>query len=53
MDKLYPFLCRPLPDWMEPLADLSLDLRWTWHHGGDYLWKSLDADAWDITQNPW
>jgi glycogen phosphorylase len=38
---------------MEPLADLSLDLRWTWHHGGDYLWRSIDADAWEQTQNPW
>lgn len=53
MEKLYPFLCRPLPDWLDPLIDLSLDLRWTWHHGGDYLWKSMDAYTWEITQNPW
>jgi starch phosphorylase len=53
MDKLLPFSCRLLPENMEVLADLALDLRWTWNHGGDRLWESLDPQAWESTQNPW
>jgi len=53
MDKLLPFLCRYLPKWLEPLADLALDLRWTWNHGSDQLWKAIDPQAWESTQNPW
>jgi starch phosphorylase len=53
MDKLKPFLCRVLPDWLEPLTDLALDLRWTWNHGGDTLWQTIDPQAWEATQNPW
>lgn len=53
MDKFLPSLGRSFPDWLEPLMDLAMDLRWTWNHGGDYLWKSLDAATWEKTQNPW
>jgi len=35
------------------LAELALDLRWSWNHYGDKLWRELDPDLWEMTQNPW
>jgi starch phosphorylase len=32
---------------------LALDLRWTFRHEGDTLWRALDADTWERTRNPW
>src|ERR1700726_4303991 len=37
----------------DPLAQLALDLRWTWNHSTDQLWKTLDPELWDLTHNPW
>ncbi len=44
---------RDLPPALASLVDLALDLRWTWSHGGDSLWRSLDAETWEATRNPW
>jgi starch phosphorylase len=44
---------RELPPELRPLAELALDLRWTWSHAGDRLWRALDANAWEQTGNPW
>ena len=44
---------RPLPACIEGLADLALDLRWTWSHATDWLWKELDAETWERTGNPY
>jgi glycogen phosphorylase len=44
---------RDLPAGLEALAELALDLRWTWSHEADALWERVDAEAWDRTQNPW
>jgi len=52
-DKFPPFLLRSLPEGLESLADLALDLRWTWSHASDNLWKALDPEVWDLTRNPW
>jgi starch phosphorylase len=46
-------LPRSLPEGLEPLADLALDLRWTWSHAGDTLWQALHPEAWERTRNPW
>jgi len=46
-------LPRELPKGLEPLAELALDLRWTWSHHADDIWRSIDAGAWDTTRNPW
>jgi len=46
-------LPRELPKSIEPLADLALDLRWTWSRAGDALWRSIDAAIWEQTRNPW
>jgi starch phosphorylase len=35
------------------LAELALDLRWSWNHGTDFVWKQLDPALWESTQNPW
>ena len=35
------------------LAELALDMRWTWNHATDQVWRQLDAVLWDLTQNPW
>ena len=42
-----------LPRKLTVLAELALDLRWTWSHAGDTLWHMVDADAWERTRNPW
>ncbi len=47
------FQPRSLPDALEVLTELALDLRWTWSHGTDKLWRMLDIKAWERTQNPW
>jgi glycogen phosphorylase len=35
------------------LSELALDLRWSWDHSADEIWRQLDPDLWDITHNPW
>ena len=42
-----------LPRKLAVLAELALDLRWTWSHAGDTLWRMVDADVWERTRNPW
>jgi starch phosphorylase len=37
----------------ESLADLALDMRWSWNHATDALWRELDPDLWALTNNPW
>ena len=40
-------------DGVDSLAELALDLRWSWNHGADTLWKKLDPKLWEATHNPW
>lgn len=37
----------------ESLVELALDLRWSWNHRADEIWKELDAELWEHTHNPW
>ena len=37
----------------EELADLALDLRWSWDPAADHVWRQLNPDLWAITRNPW
>lgn len=46
-------LHRKLPDELAALAELALDLRWTWSHAADALWSTIEPAAWEATQNPW
>ena len=45
-----------LPAHLKALADtiveLAMDLRWTWSHAGDALWKSIAPQIWEQTENP-
>lgn len=47
------FLINKLPTALEPLMELALDLRWTWSHAGDSLWKTIDPQVWEQTKNPY
>lgn len=42
-----------LPDALEPLGELTLDLRWTRSHASDTVWKAMDPEAWELTYTPW
>lgn len=35
------------------LAELALNIRWSWNHAADELWQQLDPVLWERTQNPW
>ena len=48
----HPYL-RELPQGLEKLVELSLDLHWAWSHGSDHLWKEIDPAVWARTKNPW
>jgi len=37
----------------EPLAELALDVRWSWNHAADIVWKRLDEQLWTLTHSPW
>lgn len=37
----------------DALAELALDLRWSWSHAADEVWRKLDPDLWELTHNPW
>ncbi len=43
----------PRVEGMDDLVELALNLHWSWNHGSDEIWKSLDAELWESTQNPW
>ena len=35
------------------LVELALDLRWSWNHAADDVWRQLDPTLWALTHNPW
>jgi starch phosphorylase len=35
------------------LAELALDMRWSWNHCADQVWQQLDPALWELTHNPW
>jgi starch phosphorylase len=37
----------------DSLAELALDLRWSWNHATDIVWRQLDPALWEFTHNPW
>ncbi|MBN2437991.1 MAG: alpha-glucan family phosphorylase [Deltaproteobacteria bacterium] len=45
-----------LPDEIEgfdSLAELALDMRWSWNHATDEVWRQLDPVLWDLTHHPY
>jgi starch phosphorylase len=37
----------------DSLAELALDIRWSWSHAADEVWRELDPSLWEFTHNPW
>jgi glycogen phosphorylase len=37
----------------DSLAELALDMHWSWNHATDEVWRQLDPELWSITHNPW
>ncbi len=37
----------------DQLAELALDMRWSWNHSADSVWSALDPEMWSLTHNPW
>jgi hypothetical protein len=37
----------------DSLAELALDMVWSWNHRTDTIWRQLDSALWEFTQNPW
>jgi starch phosphorylase len=40
-------------DGFESLAEIALDLRSSWNHATDQVWRQLDPELWKLTRNPW
>jgi starch phosphorylase len=38
---------------VQSLTALALDVRWSWSHVTDEVWRALDAELWARTHNPW
>ena len=37
----------------DSLEDLALNLRSSWNHSTDAIWRQLDPELWELTHNPW
>jgi len=46
-------LQRQLPESLQVLNELANDIRWSWNHAGDQLWRTIDADRWHSLKNPY
>ena len=49
----FSYLQRELPEELKELGTLASDLRWTWSHESDALWRVVDPLAWEKTENPY
>ena len=38
---------------VDALAELALNMRWSWNHATDNVWSRLDSQLWEMTHNPW
>ncbi len=37
----------------DSLAELALNMRSSWNHATDEVWRQLDPVLWELTHNPW
>ncbi|MEO9101887.1 MAG: alpha-glucan family phosphorylase [Burkholderiaceae bacterium] len=37
----------------DSLVELALDMRSSWNHATDQIWRQLDPVLWALTRNPW
>ncbi|MEO8963042.1 MAG: DUF3417 domain-containing protein, partial [Ginsengibacter sp.] len=51
-NQLYSFLPSNA-EGVNSLAQLALDLQWSWNHAADEIWNQLDPQLWELTHNPW
>jgi glycogen phosphorylase len=42
-----------VPEPLQGLIELALDVRWAWSHSSDVLWRRLAPEAWERTHSPW
>ena len=49
---IYTFLPTEV-EGFDSLAELALDMRWSWNHRADEVWQQLDPALWRLTHNPW
>lgn len=47
------YMLPPIPEEVQGLAEMGLDLRWSWSHSSDLLWEQMDPEIWELTRNPW
>jgi starch phosphorylase len=40
------------PQGLDALTELAMDLRWSWNHSADELWRRLDPALWALTYHP-
>jgi starch phosphorylase len=40
------------PQGLDALIELAMDLRWSWNHSADELWRRLDPALWALTYHP-
>ncbi len=38
---------------VELLSELALELRASWDHSTDDVWRRIDPELWELTRNPW
>src|SRR5699024_4212735 len=38
---------------VDALAELALNIRWSWNHAADEVWHQLNPALWELTHNPW
>jgi len=50
---IHDLLAGRLPGPLEPLIDLALDLRFTASRTAVDIWRTLDAETWERTENPY
>lgn len=36
----------------DTLTELALDMRSSWSHGADSIWRQFNPELWDLTHNP-
>ena len=37
----------------DSLSELALNMRSSWNHATDQVWRQLDPVLWELTHNPW
>ncbi|MEO6875905.1 MAG: alpha-glucan family phosphorylase, partial [Opitutaceae bacterium] len=42
-----------IPGGFDALTELALDLRWSWNHASDEVWRTLDPQVWHLTRHPY